>query len=128
VVVYDGAFASSAVVGNQIWVLDGAPGSSAIAGNFASGTSVIGTSNITYRIDYNAAGDPLGTGNDVLLTVTSVPEPASLALLALGAIGLLARRRHRVRGGFGSVPPAPYTSTAIQATSLLQQFPIAHTD
>jgi autotransporter-associated beta strand protein len=34
-----------------------------------------------------------GTGNDLVLTTSAVPEPASLSLLALGAAGLLKRRR-----------------------------------
>jgi hypothetical protein len=35
-----------------------------------------------------------GTGaNDVIITTVAVPEPASIGLLAIGAIGLLRRRR-----------------------------------
>jgi len=36
-----------------------------------------------------------GTGNDVTLTVTAVPEPAAAGLLAIAATGLLAPRRRR---------------------------------
>ena len=46
----------------------------------------------SYTVDY--AG---GTGNDVVLTYSSVPEPGSLAALALGGAALLGRRRRRSR-------------------------------
>jgi len=37
--------------------------------------------------------DPSGTGSVSSLTVSSVPEPATLSLLAVGALGTIARRR-----------------------------------
>jgi hypothetical protein len=49
------------------------------------------TSGVQFRINYNLAGDPLGSGKDVALTV--VPEPSSIALLALAAMIPLRRRR-----------------------------------
>jgi fibronectin-binding autotransporter adhesin len=44
----------------------------------------------TFTLSY-AGGD----GNDVVVTTTAVPEPASVGCLALGGLGLLARRRRR---------------------------------
>jgi hypothetical protein len=41
-----------------------------------------------------AALDAFASANGLL---TSVPEPASIGLFALGAVGVLARRRHRVK-------------------------------
>jgi hypothetical protein len=53
--------------------------------------------NIEYEVDYvgNIANGALTGGNDVVLDVVSVPEPSVLGLLALGGMGLLARRRRR---------------------------------
>jgi fibronectin-binding autotransporter adhesin len=53
-------------------------------------------SNLTGSIGGFDAALSLGdSGQDLVLTVSSVPEPASLGLLALGAAGLLRRRRTR---------------------------------
>jgi hypothetical protein len=59
-----------------------------VIGTFASIVSPAGTA---FTIDY--AG---GTGNDVVLTATAVPEPGSLAVIAgLAGAGMLSRRRRR---------------------------------
>ena len=52
---------------------------------------------------FNAGGNQFaisyvgGNGNDVVLTVTAVPEPGVIGLAALGGIGLLARRRRQAK-------------------------------
>jgi autotransporter-associated beta strand protein len=65
-------------------------------GLLASGTQFTGGSN-TFTILYNSdpAGDGFGTGNDIVL-VSATPEPGTLGLVGLGALGLLARRRRRL--------------------------------
>ena len=49
-----------------------------------------GVNNRGYQFGGNAAGDD---GNQPTLTFTTIPEPASLALLGLGGLMLLARRK-----------------------------------
>jgi hypothetical protein len=51
----------------------------------------------TFGLSYtgNEATGATTGGNDVVLDVVSVPEPSVLGLLALGGMGLLARRRRR---------------------------------
>ena len=58
-------------------------------------TLTVSGANITYLIGSAAGAEP-GRANSVLwdnLTVTPVPEPASLAALTLGAVALIRRRR-----------------------------------
>lgn len=82
----------------RFWILDGLPGSSAVNGLLsyqgrllADGSTFTDSAGQQFMIDYNVAGDPNGTGNDILLTTT--PEPAGLGLLMGSGIGLLLRRR-----------------------------------
>ncbi|HET6251979.1 MAG TPA: PEP-CTERM sorting domain-containing protein, partial [Tepidisphaeraceae bacterium] len=80
---------------DQFWVVDGLAGSSAVAGSFTNGSTITGPSGTLYYIYTNIPGDPASTGHDVVLSTSPVPEPASAALLGLGAIGLLLKRRRR---------------------------------
>ncbi|MCP4378796.1 MAG: PEP-CTERM sorting domain-containing protein [bacterium] len=49
---------------------------------------------ITINLDNGGVFDP-GTGVAMLRITTAVPEPATMSLLALGGLGILARRRRR---------------------------------
>jgi len=51
--------------------------------------------NLSYTIDYtyNASTGALTGGNDVAITLT--PEPSSIGLLGITAMGMLGRRRRR---------------------------------
>jgi len=82
----------------RYWILDGLPGSSAVNGLLsyqgqllADGSTFTDSAGQQFMIDYNAAGDPNGTGNDILLSTT--PEPTGLGLLLASGVGLLLRRR-----------------------------------
>ncbi|HET6249570.1 MAG TPA: autotransporter-associated beta strand repeat-containing protein [Tepidisphaeraceae bacterium] len=92
------AAANAGTSGEQFWIVDGSAASATVTGAFTNGATVTGTSGTVYTITYNASGDPQTTGNDVVLQAQSVvPEPASLGLLAIGALGLLVRRRRAAR-------------------------------
>ena len=77
----------------------------AVTGTFAglaegATLNLVSTANgLTYPFTVSYTGEFYGNagpgiGNDVVL-ISQVPEPASLGLLAIGAAGLLARRRRR---------------------------------
>ncbi len=81
---------SGLAAGNEFLILLN-DSTDAIAGNFIGklDDSTFVEDGYTFMIDYQG-----GDGNDVLLSVVSaVPEPTALAVLGLGAMGLLARRR-----------------------------------
>jgi len=64
----------------------------------ANGSLATTVNGINYYIYYNidaSAGNLTTVGNDVALS-TLVPEPTSVALLAIGAAGLVRRRRRAV--------------------------------
>ena len=66
--------------------------SDAVSGVF---NSITGLSGFTYSVlyDYNADTNAEGTGNDVALKITAVPEPGAVGALLLLASGMLIRRR-----------------------------------
>ncbi|HEX8916077.1 MAG TPA: PEP-CTERM sorting domain-containing protein, partial [Humisphaera sp.] len=80
-------------VGPQFRIIDN-QGAAAVSGTFAGlpqgATLFAGGS--AFVVSYTG-----GTGNDVVLTTTAVPEPTAAAALGLAALGLLARRRGRRR-------------------------------
>lgn len=88
-------------IGDVFYILNRTDTSSTLTGNFAQGSTVSFGSGMFATIIYDAhwvsqgsVSNALAGGNDVALLVT-VPEPTSLGLMALGATGLLARRRRR---------------------------------
>ena len=76
-----------------------------LLGQFEFDTIGVGTS--TFSLDFDPNNSPFGVtdengagiqdttslGSGITLTVTAVPEPTSAGLLAMGLIGLVARRR-----------------------------------
>jgi fibronectin-binding autotransporter adhesin len=103
---------SNLAVGDVFYLLDN-QGSSAINGSFASATingyattggytdgSAFSSSLVTLQISYDTVTGGAfnsGSGNDIALLVTAAPEPASLGLVGVAGMALLARRRRSVR-------------------------------
>ena len=59
-------------------------------------SAIFGNTEYTWDITYQGNGSISGGGNDVMLTDLStavIPEPASFALLGLGGLAMLPRRR-----------------------------------
>ncbi|TWT80185.1 PEP-CTERM motif protein [Planctomycetes bacterium CA13] len=96
---YEGTLALTRVLdGSSVWTTD------PIDLGIAAGTPVYGGYTTDYNQPGSATGDPNLSINDVTsisaitvdnfaISVTAVPEPSSLALLGLGGMGLLTRRR-----------------------------------
>ncbi len=83
---------------NKTVLLINNDGTDAVSGTFTNispSTSISGP--LTYAISYtyDAATNSFSGGNDVAITFSSVPEPTSLGIIGLGAVGLLSRRRRR---------------------------------
>jgi autotransporter-associated beta strand protein len=70
-------------------------GADAIAGTFSNDDVLqrITIDGATFQLNYADNFGGAGAGNDLSLTMVAVPEPASAALLLLGGLGLVARRR-----------------------------------
>jgi len=94
--VLDTTWLTDLTVGQQLTIIDN-DASDAVVGLFASlteGAQVLVEGVPYFTISYKGT---TGTDNDVVLTslinYTTIPEPASLAMLALAAAGIVARRR-----------------------------------
>ena len=68
-----------------------------VEGQFAALTPVSPYGRFVYTLNYGQIVGGDGVANDVTITVTSVPEPAFASLLAVGAFGILSRRRRRAK-------------------------------
>lgn len=95
-------------LGDQFWILV-KPTPGAITGTFAGlpEGSFLELGGIQFQITYTAnfasLGGP-GTGNDVMLTVTAIPEPATLIMISSAVVGAggiwwnqRQRNSHRIR-------------------------------
>jgi autotransporter-associated beta strand protein len=88
---------NAANIGNVYVIISGGANGTGLGGNvFAQGTSLT-TGGLTFSIGYreDATDDGTGTGSDVVLKLTAVPEPGTWASIVSGAIMILAMSRRR---------------------------------
>lgn len=79
----------------QMYTIVNNDGIDLVSGTFAQGVLVAATNNPLYTFAINYIG---GTGNDIVLTTLTIPEPSTWAMLAIGA-GLVLVRVVRLRTG-----------------------------
>lgn len=86
----------SLAIGNKFFITLN-DGTDLVTGTFAQGATVTANNGYTFLINYLDNGDGGTVGNDISLTLTSIPEASTWigAALALGAIGFTQRRRFR---------------------------------
>jgi hypothetical protein len=84
-------------VGEHFVLIDNVNPLDTVSGNFNGlpEGSDFSVSNVEFQITYQADADNDGADNDVMLTVISVPEPASAALFLVPATLLLLRRQRK---------------------------------
>lgn len=85
---------------NQVFTIIKNDASEAVLNTFAGlgqDATLPGISSNGYalKISYIGEASAITGGNDVVLYTTVIPEPATLSILSLGVIGLLARRHRR---------------------------------
>ena len=93
---------TGAVTPNQTFVIiKNDTNTDAVDGRFVQAPTddaLAGIGNLIFTVDYNYNADnsTFNNGNDIALTIISVPEPSSAIILGALSLGLAARRRRRM--------------------------------